>query len=100
MSLIDTQNALVIDVTYNCNAKCHYCQWGNTKTPGRINQPDEYIYFSNDTLNHLQTNRIVFSGGEPLLRQDLEELISYYKRTSGASIITITNGLLLTHLRL
>ncbi len=100
MNLIDQQNSLVIDVTYNCNAKCHYCQWGNNKTPGRINQPDEYIYISTDTLNHLHTDRIVFSGGEPLLRQDLEKIIAHYKQTNISSIVTITNGFLLSQQRL
>ena len=99
MNLIDQQNSLVIDVTYNCNAKCHYCQWGNNKTLGRVNQPNEYVYISNDTLNHLQTDRIVFSGGEPLLRQDLEKIIAHYKQTNVSSIVTITNGLLLTEQR-
>lgn len=100
MNLIDLQNSLVIDVTYNCNAKCHYCQWGNSKTPGRVSQPDEYIYISQDTLNHLQTDRIVFSGGEPLLRQDLEKIIAHYKQTNVSSIVVITNGFLLTRQRL
>ncbi len=100
MNLIDQQNSLVIDVTYNCNAKCHYCQWGNSKTPGRVSQPDEYIYISTDTLKHLQTDRIVFSGGEPLLRQDLEKIIAHYKQTTVSSIVTITNGFLLTQQRL
>jgi len=99
LNLIDQQNSLVIDVTYNCNAKCHYCQWGNNKTLGRVNQPNEYVYISNDTLNHLQTDRIVFSGGEPLLRQDLEKIIAHYKQTNVSSIVTITNGLLLTEQR-
>lgn len=100
MNLIDQQNSLVIDVTYNCNAKCHYCQWGNSKTHGRVSQPDEYIYISTDTLKHLQTDRIVFSGGEPLLRQDLEKIIAHYKQTTVSSIVTITNGFLLTQQRL
>ena len=100
MNLIDQQNSLVIDVTYNCNAKCHYCQWGNNRTPGRINQPDEYILIPTNTLDLLKTNRIVFSGGEPLLRQDLEKIISYYKATRVESIVVITNGFLLTEDRL
>lgn len=100
MNLIDQQNSLVIDVTYNCNATCHYCQWGNNKTPGRVNQADEYIYISNEILNHLGTERIVFSGGEPLLRKDLENIIAYYKQTNVVSIVTITNGFLLTKQRI
>ncbi|MCK4662605.1 MAG: radical SAM protein [Bacteroidales bacterium] len=99
MNLIDKQNSLVIDVTYNCNAKCIYCQWGNDKTSGRVNQPDNYIYISKDTLRHLKTQRIIFSGGEPLLRKDLEQIISYY-RNKVQSIIILTNGFLLTEKRL
>ena len=100
MNLIDQQNSLVIDVTYNCNAKCHYCQWGNNKTPGRVSQPDRFVYIPRETLQHLKTDRIVFSGGEPLLRQDLEQIISHYKETGVKSIVTITNGFLLTENRL
>lgn len=100
MNLIDQQNSLIIDVTFNCNAKCHYCRWGNNKTEGRVNQPERYIYIPFETLNHLKTQRIVFSGGEPLLRNDLEEIITYYKKTNIISIIVITNGFLLTEKRL
>lgn len=100
MNLIDQQNSLVIDVTYNCNAKCHYCQWGDNKTQGRVSQPDNYVYIPNNTLKHLQTERVVFSGGEPLLRQDLEKIIAYYKQPNISSIVVITNGFLLTQSRL
>ena len=100
MNLIDQQNSLVIDVTYNCNAKCHYCQWGDNKSPGRVNQPDNYIYIPKEVLEHLKTERIVFSGGEPLLRHDIENIISYYRKTGVQSIVVITNGLLLTDSRL
>jgi len=100
LNLIDKQNSLVIDVTFNCNAKCQYCQWGNKKTPGRINQIDEFIYVPYKYLNTLKTDRIVFSGGEPLLRSDLGKIINYYKESRVQSIITITNGLLLNEIRL
>ncbi len=100
MNLIDQQNSLIIDVTYNCNAKCNYCQWGSNKTEGRVNQPDSFIYISKNILDHLKTQRIVFSGGEPLLRQDLEQIISYYKEAEVQSIVTITNGFLLTEEKL
>jgi len=99
MSLIDSQNSLIIDVTYNCNAKCEYCQWGNPKTSGRENQPNEYIYLDKENLKTLNTQRIVLSGGEPLLRQDLEMIISYYKDTV-ESLVIITNGFLLSEKRL
>lgn len=100
MNLIDQQNSIVIDVTYNCNAKCHYCKWGSNKTPGRINQPDNFVLIPKSTLQHLKTDRVVLSGGEPLLRQDLEEIITHYRQTGVKSIVAITNGFLLTERRL
>jgi MoaA/NifB/PqqE/SkfB family radical SAM enzyme len=100
VNLIDQQNSLVIDVTYSCNAKCHYCKWGNHKTQGRVHQPNNSVYIPIEILEHLKTDRIVFSGGEPILRQDLEQIISYYEKTGVKSIIIITNGLLLSENRL
>ena len=100
MNLIDQQNSLVIDVTYKCNAKCHYCQWSKSNKLERPEQSDEYIYISSNVLHYLKTQRIVFSGGEPLLRNDLEKIISYYKQTDVVSIVVITTGFLLTQTRL
>ncbi len=90
------QNCLVIDLTYRCNALCPYCQWGSNKTAGRIDQPIAEIFIQEATLEALKTDRIVFSGGEPLLRSDLESIIAHFSATRATSIVTITNGLLLT----
>ncbi len=100
MNLIDKQNSLVIDVTYRCNAKCHYCKWGNQETPGRVNQSKKSVFISKETLRHLNTQRIVLSGGEPLLHKNLEEIILYYQQSGVESILIITNGLLLSMERL
>jgi MoaA/NifB/PqqE/SkfB family radical SAM enzyme len=91
--------SLVIDVTYNCNARCLYCQWGSDKTIGRIDQPDTNILIPQMTIKSLGSERIVFSGGEPLIRNDLDRIISYYSKFNVKSI-AITNGLLLNQQRL
>lgn len=100
MNLIDTQNSIVIDVTYNCNAKCHYCYCSKNSFSEKNNQPDNFIYVSKELLQHLKTERIVFSGAEPLIRQDLETIIAYYKQNRINSIVTLTNGILLNENRL
>ncbi len=92
--------SLVIDVTYKCNARCLYCQWGSNKTIGRIDQPDTNILIPQMTIKSLGSERIVFSGGEPLIRNDLERVISYYSKFNVKSIVVITNGLLLNQKRL
>jgi len=93
-------NSIVIDLTYRCNAKCKYCQWGDNATPGRVDLPDEYIYIPRETLETLETKRIVFSGGEPVLRKNLHEIIAYYQNLKIEEIIIISNGLLLDESRL
>lgn len=93
-------NSLVIDVTYKCNARCLYCQWSSKKTIDRIDQPDTNILIPRMTLKSLESERIVFSGGEPLIRNDLDQIISYYSKFNVKSIVVVTNGLLLNQQRL
>lgn len=99
-SFITDTISLVIDVTYRCNATCLYCQWSSNKTESIIDQPDNNILIPEVTLKSLGSERIVLSGGEPLIRKDLERIISYYSQCNVKSIVLISNGLLLTQNRL
>jgi len=98
-SFITDTISLVIDVTYRCNATCLYCQWSSNKTESIIDQPDNNILIPEVTLKSLGSERIVLSGGEPLIRKDLERIISYYSQCNVKSIVLISNGLLLTQNR-
>lgn len=99
-NLIDDQFCLVIDVTYRCNGNCVYCQWASKQKPENLDEPDTNIFIPEATIAVLGVERIVLSGGEPLLRNDLERIISYYSCLNVKSIIVITNGLLLSEERL
>jgi len=100
-NIYQESNSIIIDLTYRCNAKCKYCQWGDNATPGRTDLPDDYIYLPEATMKSLETNRIVFSGGEPLLHKNLFEIIDYYKKKMKIKeIILISNGLLLNERKL
>jgi molybdenum cofactor biosynthesis enzyme MoaA len=98
--LIDTQFSLIIDVTYRCNGSCSYCQWSTNQKARVDDEPDSYILIPKKTIESLGVERVVLSGGEPLIRNDLEKIISYYAQTGVKSIILITNGLILTEERL
>ena len=100
MSLINMQRSLVLDVTYKCNASCKYCQWGDNANPENAHQPLKAVLLPKETVTLLGTNRVVFSGGEPLLRNDLENLVEYYRDLHLESIVTLTNGILLSSQRL
>lgn len=89
---------MVVDVTYRCNATCAYCQWGVPGAPGR--EIHDNLQVPEDTLSTLGIKRVVFSGGEPLLRDDLEAISAHYKGAGIGSVVVITNGLRLSQSRL
>jgi len=75
-----------------CNIACAYCnEYDKVSQP----VPTEVMLRRIDRLHELGTTIITFSGGEPLLHPDLDDLI---RRIRGHGLIAtlITNGYLLT----
>src|SRR3989339_1052849 len=87
-------NYAIFFVTARCNAKCKTCfYWQNADNAGKNElTADEYLSISQKWKNLFH---ISLTGGEPLLRDDLPEIISHFYRNSGARSFGITtNGLL------
>jgi MoaA/NifB/PqqE/SkfB family radical SAM enzyme len=75
-----------------CNLACAYCnEYDNFSQP----VPTEVMLRRIDRLHELGTTIITFSGGEPLLHPDLDDLIRHI-RSHGLIATLITNGLLLS----
>lgn len=71
--------------TYRCNAKCRMCNIWKFPT-----QPQEEI--KPEVLNKLPALDFCnITGGEPFLRNDLEEIVSIMKKKAGRLVIS-TNG--------
>jgi len=76
-----------IIVTYRCNAKCYMCHtWKFPSDPKRELKPNEY-----EKLPYMDTVNI--TGGEPFLREDIEELINIIRSKTNRLVIS-TNGFL------
>lgn len=83
-------------ITYRCNLKCRFCYAGCNDTSNPINSHDE---LSTKQLKKLidiifldaKVPSISFTGGEPLLRKDLPELVAHAKK-HGMRVNLITNG--------
>jgi len=75
----------IIVVTYRCNAQCHMCNtWQFPTTAEQEMSPEYYERLPNfDFLN--------ITGGEPFLREDLEEIVSIVKPKAKRICIS-TNG--------
>ncbi len=79
------------NLTFRCNLRCHYCDSPNLDVPeldtGQVLEAIDDFY-------DLGTRYITFSGGEPLLRKDLAQIVNYAK-DKGIVVFISTNGWLL-----
>src|SRR3989338_366450 len=82
---------VVLTVTTRCNFRCQYCKiWARNEKDMSL---DEIISLINE-LSINGTKRLSFYGGEPLLREDIGEIIDYGKK-KGLFLTINTNGFLL-----
>lgn len=78
-------------MTYRCNQSCPYCRWGDPTTSGRQHAVLDEILIDAEKLDVLDVDRIVLSGGEPLLHPSILEIVRYYA-SAGHFVVLITNG--------
>ena len=101
-TLVDDFNRPVdyvrIAVTSSCNLRCSYCmredhkETADTESLLKIRDINTII----DVLAGLGVTKIRFTGGEPLLRKDIVELVRQAKSHTGIKTVSLTtNGLLL-----
>ena len=74
-----------IEVTKRCNARCDFCDYW------KIKDRDELTDFT-DVVRRFDPLVVVLTGGEPMLRRDLAEIVRQVKTVPGFRYVT-----LLTH---
>ena len=83
------------EITHSCNAKCKHCH-----LHGSVKEIKASPAHLGDICRKINPVVAQISGGEPLLRHDVEEIIKEFRRPNGAPYIDITtNGALLTKKR-
>ena len=87
--------AMTFAVTYRCQCKCVHCSAGKHARKNVQELTTEEAKKLIDDSQKLGVTILAFTGGEPLLRDDLFELISYVDQRKAMPIM-FTNGLLLT----
>jgi MoaA/NifB/PqqE/SkfB family radical SAM enzyme len=79
-----------LEVTHRCNARCDFCRYWTTRTEQVLSS---YV----EPIKRLMPSAVVFTGGEPLLRNDLERLIREIRQAFPAMYLgMVTNGAALT----
>ncbi len=77
------------EVTMRCNARCSFCDYWKTSPRAREQELERFA----DAARYFNPVMITFTGGEPTLRSDLEELIGAVHRAVRLKYITlITHG--------
>ncbi len=81
---------VTIEVTKRCNAQCVFCDYWQE-------EPGKELKDYSDIVKHFDPLIVTLSGGEPLLRKDIVDIIKSIRKASPVVVISmVTNGALLT----
>ena len=83
------------EVTSACNLSCVHCHVARSKPANNELTTDEAKRFIDDLARVNEFRMLVYTGGEPLMRPDLPELL-YHSRKAGLTNVIATNGTLIT----
>jgi len=86
---------VVWEATARCNLECIHCHAKGGEALEDELTTDEAKKMLDDLSRISEFRTFVFAGGEPLIREDLFELIAYAKDL-GFNVFTATNGTLIT----
>ena len=88
---LSAPNSVIWDITSRCNLRCRHCY---IEAGRRIEEPStEEALSIMDQLKEAKVFSLSFSGGEPLLRDDLYELLQYAVKSFRVNVAS--NGLLI-----
>jgi MoaA/NifB/PqqE/SkfB family radical SAM enzyme len=77
------------EVTLRCNAHCGFCDYWKTDASARDTELTAYA----DAARYFNPMLVTFTGGEPTLRRDLEDLVAQVDRAISLKYITVlTHG--------
>src|SRR5438552_2314304 len=77
------------EVTMRCNAHCSFCDYWKTDPSAKATELKSFA----DAARYFNPMLVTFTGGEPTLRRDLEDLVSSVNRAVNLKYMTlITHG--------
>jgi MoaA/NifB/PqqE/SkfB family radical SAM enzyme len=93
LTLVGKPILVHFEVTLRCNARCGFCDYWKTDSSERDNELKSYA----DAARFFNPMMVTWTGGEPTMRRDLEDLVSAVDRAIRVKYMTlITHGGLLT----
>lgn len=94
------QPSVIWEITRQCNFNCEHCIVDSTKKvpPGELSTEQAKQFMK--SYASIGGRVVHFSGGEPLMRKDLKELMKYGKKLNIQCYSLATNGYFLTEKRM
>ena len=86
---------ITIDVTSKCNLRCKHCRVNEIGYDMTLDEIEEVL----NKLTDFKPRGVFISGGEPLIRDDIVEIVKKSKKLAPVTILN-TNSLLLTENKL
>lgn len=90
MSLASNNYSATVDITTRCNLKCKHCRTEEVNSDLSLEQ----IELIAQKIAHPQRRIVFLSGGEPLVRKDIVQVVSIFKKYVPCVCVN-TNSLLL-----
>lgn len=82
---------ITVDITTKCNLRCKHCRTNSINHELSMDEIDTII----EKCKPFKPRAVFISGGEPLVRKDIVDIVKKFKRLAPITIIN-TNSLLLT----
>jgi GTP 3',8-cyclase len=93
LSVVKKPVLVHFEVTMRCNARCGFCDYWKTDRSAREHELASYA----DAARYFNPMVVTFTGGEPTLRSDLEDLVAAVDRAVTLKYVTlITHGAMLS----
>ena len=93
--MFDAPRLLIFDITHSCNLSCRICDiWKTAKLEQDISVDHvKKILFQ---AKKMKIKEIALSGGEPLLRKDIFDILDYAHSIEIKNLGILTNGILIS----
>lgn len=87
--------SIYIELTHQCNLRCPHCYNMSGEDCTELNQEVLFDLFHAIGTDVSENWQIALSGGEPLMRKDILEILRECAKYSNIQVMLLTNGLLL-----
>jgi radical SAM protein with 4Fe4S-binding SPASM domain len=84
------------DITNKCNLECKHCRASGLKESSSDLETEEITGILDQLVAFAPNITIAFVGGDPLMRPDLKEILSFAKKRNSVGVELLTNGTMVT----